>query len=76
MNEYRIYIIGLGVIVFLIAGHLISSNPDFDSDTSERNSKLNVNGKSHEFSFGGTQAGDNKAKKLARIKVFEFIDKR
>ena len=57
------------------AGHLISSNPDSDSDTSERMGKITIDGKVYEFAYGGTMNGDNKAKKLARIKVFEFIDK-
>lgn len=56
------------------AGHLISRNPDSDSDTSERTGKLTIQDKEYEFAFGGTMEGDNKAKKLAKIKVFELIN--
>jgi len=62
-------------IKFENAGHLISLNPDSDSDTSVRTGKITINGQDYEFAYGGTMDGDNKAKKLARIKVFEFIDK-
>lgn len=56
------------------AGHLISRNPDSDSDTSERTGRITINGKDYQFDFGGTMEGDNKAKKLAKKKVIEFIN--
>ena len=57
------------------AGHLISRNPDSESDVSVRTGQLNINGIDYEFDFGGTMEGDNKAKKQARLKVFELLDK-
>jgi len=56
------------------AGHLISRNPENDDDTSERMGKMTLNGKQHTYHFGGTQEGDNFAKKDAKIKVFAFLE--
>ncbi len=53
------------------AGHLISNNPEQSSDI--RIGKININGKSYEYEFGGTKDGDFKAKKDAKIKLMEFI---
>ena len=55
------------------AGHLISSNPEMNSDY--RTGKMNINGKDYEFEFGGTKEGDQKAKQDAKIRLFEFIEK-
>ncbi|NPD47185.1 hypothetical protein HNS40_16540 [Lentimicrobium sp. S6] len=55
------------------AGHLISRNPDSESDVSIRKGQMNINGKDYEFDFGGTMEGDNLAKNQARVKVFEFL---
>ncbi|PHS09227.1 MAG: palmitoyl-CoA hydrolase [Kordia sp.] len=56
------------------AGHLISRNPDSNSDTSERVGKMTINNKVYEFDFGGTMNGDNTAKKLAKVEVLNFIN--
>lgn len=53
------------------AGHLISNNPEQSSDI--RIGKININGKSYKYEFGGTKDGDFKAKKDAKIKLMEFI---
>ena len=55
------------------AGHLISSNPEINSDF--RTGKITINGKDYEFEFGGTNEGDKKAKQDAKIKVVEFLEK-
>jgi pimeloyl-ACP methyl ester carboxylesterase len=55
------------------AGHLISSNPEMNSDF--RTGKMNINGKDYEFEFGGTNEGDQKAKQDAKIRLLEFIEK-
>ena len=55
------------------AGHLISSNPEMNSDY--RTGKMNINGKDYEFEFGGTKEGDQKAKQDSKIRLFEFIEK-
>ncbi len=55
------------------AGHLISSNPEMNSDF--RTGKININGKDYEFEFGGTNDGDQKAKQDAKIRLMEFIKK-
>ena len=54
------------------AGHLISSNPEMNSDY--RTGKMNINGKDYEFEFGGTKEGDQKAKQDAKMRLFEFIE--
>ena len=54
------------------AGHLISSNPEINSDI--RTGSMNINGKDYEFEFGGTFEGDKKAKQDAKIKLMEFIE--
>ena len=53
---------------------MISRNPDSDSDTSERTGKVTIGNKVYEFDYGGTQIGDNLAKKMAKAKVFEFME--
>lgn len=57
------------------AGHLISGNPELANDTSVRTGTLYINDIPYEFNFGGTMEGDNKAKKDAKKKVFDFIQK-
>lgn len=56
------------------AGHLISRNPENDNDTKARTEKMKLDGKDYSFSFGGTQEGDNLAKKDAKTKVFTFLE--
>lgn len=60
-------------IQFENAGHMISRNPDSDIDVSVRIGQMNIKGNAYEFNFGGTMEGDNKAKKQARAKLFEFL---
>lgn len=55
------------------AGHLISSNPEGNSDF--RTGEMNIDGKDYEFEYGGTNEGDTKAKQDAKVKVFDFIEK-
>ncbi len=55
------------------AGHLISNNPEGNSNF--RTGTININGKDYEYEFGGTNDGDFKAKKDAKIKLIEFIEK-
>ncbi|NPD45858.1 palmitoyl-CoA hydrolase [Lentimicrobium sp. S6] len=55
------------------AGHLISRNPDSDTDVSTRIGQMNIKGKNYDFEYGGSMDGDNQAKKLARLKLFEFL---
>lgn len=55
------------------AGHLISSNPEINSDF--KTGKMNINGKDYEFEFGGTNEGDQKAKQDAKIRLLEFMEK-
>jgi dienelactone hydrolase len=57
------------------AGHLISRNPENDSDTEERKGSMKLNGKKYSFDFGGTQEGDNQAKKDAKTQVFAFLER-
>jgi len=54
-------------------GHLISGNPERNSEF--RTGKININGKDYEFEFGGTSEGDKKAKQDAKKRVFDFIAK-
>jgi uncharacterized protein len=54
------------------AGHLISSNPESNSDF--RTGKININGKDYEFGYGGTNEGDYKAKQDAKIRLMEFME--
>lgn len=61
-------------IQFEDAGHLISRNPESDSDTEIRRGEMNLDGKTYTFEFGGTQAGDNAAKKQAKAKVLAFVE--
>lgn len=55
------------------AGHLISNNPEKNSNY--RTGTINIDGKDYEYEFGGTNDGDFKAKKDAKIKLMEFIEK-
>lgn len=55
------------------AGHLISSNPESNSDY--RTGTINIDGKDYEFEFGGTPEGDNKAKQDAKMRLLDFIEK-
>ncbi len=56
------------------AGHLISRNPENDTDTEDREGSMKLEGKEYFFEFGGTQAGDNLAKKDAKTRVFAFLE--
>jgi dienelactone hydrolase len=55
------------------AGHLISNNPEENSNF--RTGTINIDGKDYEYEFGGTSDGDFKAKKDAKTKLIEFIEK-
>lgn len=55
------------------AGHLISTNPEGSSNI--RTNKIKVAGKDYEYEFGGTNEGDSKAKKDAKLKLFDFLEK-
>ena len=54
------------------AGHLISTHPNINSDI--KTGSMTIDGKEYEFEFGGTSAGDTKAKKDARDKLFAFLE--
>ncbi len=53
------------------AGHLISGNPESDSE--ERTGKMNIQGKPYDFNYGGTNAGDFKAKQDAKKRVMNYM---
>ncbi|WP_127142330.1 acyl-CoA thioester hydrolase/BAAT C-terminal domain-containing protein [Flagellimonas marinaquae] len=55
------------------AGHLISRRPEEKSN--DRTAIIDINGKNYEYEFGGTNEGDFKAKKDAKVKLMEFIKK-
>lgn len=55
------------------AGHLISSHPDINSNTTTGTMK--INGKDYEFELGGTFEGNKKAKQDAKDRIMEFIEK-
>ncbi|MCK0191449.1 acyl-CoA thioester hydrolase/BAAT C-terminal domain-containing protein [Arenibacter sp. F20364] len=55
------------------AGHLISSNPD--DNTSYRTGTINISGKDYEYEYGGNNDGDFKAKRDAKLKLMEFLEK-
>ena len=55
------------------AGHLISSNPD--DNISYSTGTINIGGKNYEYEFGGNDDGDFKAKRDAKIKLMEFLEK-
>jgi pimeloyl-ACP methyl ester carboxylesterase len=55
------------------AGHLISGNPNTPS--SIRTGKMMIDGRSYNFDFGGTAAGDMAAQKDASTRVFRFLSK-
>ena len=54
------------------AGHSISTNPEQISDV--RTGYIKIKKKNYKYDFGGTNEGDFKAKKDAKIKVMEFLD--
>jgi dienelactone hydrolase len=54
------------------AGHLISGNPESDSD--ERTGKMTIQNKQYSFEYGGTKEGDYKAKQDAKIRVLRLIE--
>lgn len=54
------------------AGHLISSRPEENSNY--RTGTINIDGKDYEYEFGGTDDGDFKAKKDAKMKLMQFLD--
>ena len=54
------------------AGHLISSNPESNSDPGT--GKINIDGKDYEFEYGGTNEGDYKAKQDAKMRLLDFIE--
>jgi len=54
------------------AGHLISRNPEQKTDL--RTGKINLGGREFEYEFGGTDDGDYKAKKDAKMKLMEFLN--
>ncbi|WP_115462141.1 acyl-CoA thioester hydrolase/BAAT C-terminal domain-containing protein [Winogradskyella aurantiaca] len=58
-------------IQFENAGHLISRNPEQKTDI--RTGKINLGGREFEYEFGGTDSGDYKAKKDAKMKLMEFL---
>ena len=55
------------------AGHLISGNPN--NPSSVRTGKMTIDGRSYNFDFGGTAAGDMAAQKDASTRVFRFLSK-
>ena len=55
------------------AGHLISSNPD--DKTSYRTGTIKISGKDYEYEYGGNDEGDFKAKRDAKLKLMEFLEK-
>lgn len=55
------------------AGHLISSNPN--NPSLMRQGKMEIEGKSYDFNFGGTESGDMEAQKDAAQRVFKFLSK-
>ena len=58
-------------IQFENAGHLISRNPEQKTDL--RTGKINLGGREFEYEFGGTDRGDYKAKKDAKMRLMEFL---
>ena len=54
------------------AGHLISRNPEQKTDL--RTGTINLGGSEFQYEFGGTDSGDYKAKKDAKMKLMEFLD--
>ena len=55
------------------AGHLISSNPD--DNTSYRTGTIKISGKDYEYEYGGNDEGNFKAKRDAKLKLMEFLEK-
>lgn len=55
------------------SGHLISTNPETNSNS--RTGIMNIKGKGYEYEFGGTNKGDSIAKVNAKIKLMEFLKK-
>ncbi len=58
-------------IIYENAGHLISSNPN--NPSTMRQGKMEIDGKSYDFNFGGTENGDMAAQKDAALSVFKFL---
>lgn len=56
------------------AGHLISTNPDAEDDVDNRSGSMVIDGKTYKYQFGGTKEGDIAAKKMAKVKLFEFLE--
>lgn len=55
------------------AGHLISGNPNHSATM--RQGKMEVDGKSYNFNYGGTEEGDIAAQKDASMRVFRYLSK-
>jgi pimeloyl-ACP methyl ester carboxylesterase len=55
------------------AGHLISSNPN--NPSTMRQGKMEIEGKSYDFNFGGTENGDMVAQKNSAERVLGFVSK-
>ncbi|SHJ80442.1 BAAT / Acyl-CoA thioester hydrolase C terminal [Arenibacter nanhaiticus] len=55
------------------AGHLISSDPE--SNSNSRTGIINIDGKDYEYEYGGTNEGDYKAKQDSRSRLMYFIEK-
>ena len=55
------------------AGHLISGNPN--NPSTMRQGTMVINGKTYQFNFGGTAAGDRTAQQDASKRVFNFLSK-
>ncbi|MBY8964007.1 palmitoyl-CoA hydrolase [Flavobacterium sp. D11R37] len=55
------------------AGHLISGNPNHTATM--RQGKMEVDGKSYNFNYGGTEEGDIAAQKDASTRVFRYLSK-
>ncbi len=55
------------------AGHLISNNPEENSNF--RTGTISIDGKDYEYEFGGTNDGDFKAKQDAKRRLMELIEK-
>ncbi|MCV6629196.1 MAG: palmitoyl-CoA hydrolase [Flavobacteriaceae bacterium] len=54
------------------AGHLISRKPEDRSN--DRTAIIRIHGKDYEYKFGGTNEGDFKAKKDAKVKLMAFLE--
>lgn len=54
------------------AGHLISGNPDSNSE--QRTGTMTINNKQYSYEYGGTNEGNFKAKQNARSEVMKLIE--